>query len=192
MTDDKVTEKHRIGQAIGIHAFDQGEIKSIFVDYNVAKDGTCKGLASDLVEMTLGERLGIKGKAALLKHVVGLAADGAYFANNTMEGVAEYFADVGEDVSKILHWLLPSWDGAHRLELTLGDARKDKPGVDVELNSISWYANMSIAISEMYENFSYGKGHEFLRDIAEEESVRLYALKYFCDTQFAHLNFAFT
>ena len=50
----KVTEQHRTGQAVGLHAFDEGKIKSLFVDYNLAKDGTGKGLAADLVELTLG------------------------------------------------------------------------------------------------------------------------------------------
>lgn len=185
LTADKVTEQHRTGQAVGLHAFDQGEIKAVFVDYNLAKDGTGKGLAADLIELTLGEKLGIQGKSQLLEQMVGLAADGAYFTLNTMENVAGYFLDEGGDAEKMLHWLLPTWDGAHRLELTLGDVRQDKEGVGVALKSVPWYIDLSTSISNIYNKFAYGKGYEILHDIAEDESVRLYALKYFCDTRFA-------
>ena len=51
---------------MGLHAFDEGKIKSLFVDYNLAKDGTGKGLAADLVELTLGETLDFKDKSCLL------------------------------------------------------------------------------------------------------------------------------
>jgi hypothetical protein len=41
-TADKVIEQHRTGQAVGVLLFDQGEVNSAFVDYILAKDGTCK------------------------------------------------------------------------------------------------------------------------------------------------------
>ena len=112
ITFDKVIEQHMTDKRRD--CMHSTKIKSLFADYNLAKDGTWKGLAADLVELTLGETLGFKGKSCLLQHVVGLAADGAYFSNNTIWNVAEYF--VGEEegergIEKMLHWLLPTWDG---------------------------------------------------------------------------------
>ena len=69
--------------------------------------------------------------------------------------------------------------------INIGDVRKDKEGVGVALKSVPWYITLSESISNIYNKFAYGKGYEILRDIAEDENVRLYALKYFCDTRFA-------
>ncbi len=47
-----------------------------------------KGLATDSVELTLGQKLGLKGKDALLGSFDGFASDGAYFVANAMEEIA--------------------------------------------------------------------------------------------------------
>jgi hypothetical protein len=138
-TADKVTEQHRTGQAVGVLLFDQGE--SAFVDYILAKDGTCKGLADELIKGCLLGTLRLTRKE-LAQQLVGFAADGQYFANNLAEEIAKHLlleADQNdlEVVKRMMEWLLCTWDAAHRLELTIGDVRKDKMCVARQMSQSS-------------------------------------------------------
>ena len=144
-TADKVTELHRTGQAIGLLFWEDGEVKAFFADYLLARDGTGKGLAHDLVVRCLMQKLKFT-REALLQQFVGFAADGQYFAVGVVEDMArallpEAIRNNTEEVEKMMHWLLCTWDAAHRLELTLADTRKDKDGVGEALAQVDWYSN---------------------------------------------------
>ena len=188
---DKVTEQGRTGQVVGILAFDEGEIKAAFIDYTLARDGSGKGLASDVLELTLKQALGFASANDLVQHFVGFAADGQYIQNNFGREMAEWILrERGlsidqESIDLLVQWILCTWDGAHRLELGINDVRKDKDGVGEQLNEVEWYKHVSGVISDIYSRYNYGQGYEELLDIANEEDVKLYALKKFCDTRFA-------
>eukprot|EP00951_Prasinocladus_malaysianus_P016905 scaffold132378_cov43-Prasinocladus_malaysianus.AAC.1 len=204
-TADKVTEQHRTGQAIGILAFDDGEVKALFVDYLLSKDATGAGLTKDLMSLCLQDTFGFT-RDQLLQQFMGFAADGQYFNLNVMEEIAKALLPMEEQeneskISELMKWLLCTWDGAHRLELSIGDVRSDKQSVlgqiadrqprkkkqprEERLNSVKWYQDLSGKVAEIYHGFNYGKGYETLLDIAEEHEVKLYALKRVCDTRFA-------
>ena len=184
VTADKVTEQHRTGQAVGLLLFDEGEVKAIFADYVLALDHSGVGMGDQLSRQCVFGTLGLTPDKAL-QQFVGFAADGQYFKNNVVEHMVEAFKKEDVDVQDMVEWIMPSWDPAHRLELVIGDARKDAEGVGVALPTIKWYSLISIAISDIYTKFAYGKGYEELRKIAEDEDLHFYALKRFCDTRFA-------
>ena len=81
---------------------------------------------------------------------------------------------------------MPTWDGAHRLELSLSGVRNDKEEVGVALHCVPWYIEISQSMSNIYNKFAYCNGYEkLLTDIAKDKDVMLYAMKYSCDTRFA-------
>ena len=86
---DKVTEQNRTGQAIGLLFFDEGEVKPAFIDYVLAKDGTGKGIAHDIMEMCMMGTLEFT-REQLAQQLVGFAADGQYFKVNVMEELVSY------------------------------------------------------------------------------------------------------
>jgi hypothetical protein len=137
-TADKVTEQHRTGQAVGVLMFDKGEVKAAFVDYILAKDGIGKGLADELIQSCMHDTLRFT-REELAQQLVGFAADGQYFANNGSEEIAKQLLPEVERndhaaVQRMMEWLLCTWDAAHRLELTIGDVRKDKMCVARQIN----------------------------------------------------------
>jgi hypothetical protein len=87
-TADKVTEQHRTCQAVGVLMFDKGEVNVAFVDCILAKDGTCKGLADELIQSCMHDTLRFT-REELAQQLVGFAADGQYFANNVAEEIAK-------------------------------------------------------------------------------------------------------
>lgn len=77
-----------------------------------------------------------------VQQVVGLAFDGRYFAVNTMEEIAALLLSVDSRsdhaaIECIMEWVMSIWDDAHRVELNIGDDRKDKEGVGVQLDGVS-------------------------------------------------------
>ena len=184
ITADKVTEQHRTGQTVGLLIFDEGEVKAVFADYLLSLDNSGLGMGEQLSKGCVFGTLGLTPDKAL-QQFVGFAADGQYFNNNVVEHMVQSFKKQDVDVQDMVEWIMPSWDPAHRLELVIGDARKDAEGVGVALPTIGWYSLISVAISDIYTKFAYGKGYEELRKIAEENDLQFYALKRFCDTRFA-------
>ncbi len=89
------------------------------------------------------------------------------------------------EIEDLLEWLLCTWDPAHRLELVTNDIRVDRHGVDVELMSIPWYAQIPKDISAMYACWSYGKQYEELLQTAGHFGRKLYARVNFFETRFA-------
>ena len=85
-------------------------------------------------------------KGSLRHDLLGFAADGQYFAVNTVEHIGGSLCgkspeDMNEDhcdddVLKMMQWMLCTWDGAHMLELALSDVRQDKQGVGVKLHEV--------------------------------------------------------
>ena len=167
VTADKVTEQHRTGQAVGLLLFDEGEVKAVFADYLLSLDNSGLGMGEQLSKGCVFGTLGLTPNKAL-QQFVGFAADGQYFNNNVVEHMVQSFKKQDVDVQDMVEWIMPSWDPAHRLELVIGDARKDAEGVGVALPTIGWYSLISVAISDIYTKFAYGKGYEELRKIAEE------------------------
>ena len=66
------------------------------------------------------------------------------------------------EIRNLVEWLLCTWDHAHRLELVANDIRIDKLGVDVELMSVHWYAQIPNDIVSIYACCSYVKQCEAL------------------------------
>jgi len=65
------------------------------------------------------------------------------------------------------------------------DIRVDKLGVDVELMSVPWYAQIPKDIAAMYACCSYGKQYEELLKNAKHLGQRWYAMVKLCETRFA-------
>ena len=89
------------------------------------------------------------------------------------------------EIKDLKEWLLCTWDPAHRLELVANDIRLDKLGVDVELMSVPWYAQIPKDIAAMYACRSYGKQYEELLKTAKHLGRKWYAMAKFCETRFA-------
>jgi len=99
-----------------------------------------------------------------------MSYDGQYFSLN----VPEIFCALMGGSTK---WTMPGWDGAHRLELVLGDVRKDEVLV--------WYKNIPDFIGQVQAKFAYGKNYEKLREAAAAVQKKFYQLQRFCETRFA-------
>ena len=65
------------------------------------------------------------------------------------------------------------------------DIRADKCGVDMELMSVPWYAQIPKDIAAMYATYSYGKQYEWLRSTAAHLGQQWYAMTILCETRFA-------
>jgi len=89
------------------------------------------------------------------------------------------------ETTRVLEWLLCTWDPAHRLELVANDIRVDRHGVDVEVMSVPWYAQTPKDISAIYACCSYGKEFEELLQTTEHIGRQWYAMVKFCETRFA-------
>ncbi len=70
------------------------------------------------------------------------------------------------ETAGLLEWLLCTWDPAHRSELVANEIRADRLGLDVELASVPWYAQIPKDISAMYACCNYGKQYEVLLETA--------------------------
>ena len=87
----------------------------------------------------------------------GAAFDGQYFSLNAPNVLAKIMIEratgttaTAKETAGLLEWLLCTWDPAHRLELVANDIRVDRLGLDVELASVPWYAQIPKDISAMY------------------------------------------
>jgi hypothetical protein len=85
----------------------------------------------------------------------------------------------------LMEWLLCTWGPADRLELVTNDIRVDRHGVDVELMSVPWYAQIPKEISAMYACCNYGKQYEELLQTTAHLGRRWYAMVMICETKFA-------
>ena len=88
------------------------------------------------------------------------------------------------EIHNRVEWMLCSWDPAHRLELVTKDIRLDKPGLDVELLYVPWYAQIPKNIPSMYATCSYGKQYEELLQTAKNFGRKWYVMVKFCETRF--------
>ena len=191
---DKVTELHRTGQAVGLIVMEEGELKSSFFDYRHVKGHTGKDLARDLVDGSLRETLKLS-TAEIRQQLVTGAFDGQYFALNVPAWISAHIlrpsitaglpATDNPEVEKLTKWLACAWDYGHRAELACGSVRDDRPGVGVELDSVSWYMDILKDIGKILACFSYGKGYEAILEFAELSGNRLYRMNRYQDTRWA-------
>lgn len=162
---DKVTENRRTGQLVGVIVMVEGRLVAIFIDDLVVRTHTALGLAENIVAALGKVRL---TKEKLKKQMAGGAFDGQYIVLGADRKLCELV-----DIDRSFVCL--RWDNAHRLELSLGDARK----------RVAWYAELSTVVGGMVETMSTGRGYEVLMQAAEELMLRLYAPKLYCDSRFA-------
>ncbi|KAK3246710.1 hypothetical protein CYMTET_13998 [Cymbomonas tetramitiformis] len=153
----------------------KGVLKAIFLSNPPVSDGhsgvnIAKNLLGGIKPFNISNEM-------FQQQFTGHSYDGQYFSLNVPE---ELCILVGSSVE----WTLPGWGGAHRLELVLGDTRKDKEG-SVPLPTVAWYGNIPTIVSSQLAKVSYGKGYEEIRKIAAELQERLYNPARFCDTRFA-------
>jgi len=87
--------------------------------------------------------------ADIREQCTGAAFDGAYFHLNNPDHLAKRIVEKAKgalatrsEIRNLVEWLLRTWDPAHPLELVANDIRIGKLGVDVELMSVPWYAQI--------------------------------------------------
>ena len=144
-----------------------------------------------IYDETFVKKLGLT-PADIREQCTGAAFDGAYFHLNSPDHLAKRMVEQAKgapatrsEIKNLKEWLLCTWDPAHRLELVANDIRIDKLGVDVELMSVPWYAQIPKDIASMYACCSYGKQYEELLQTAKHLGQRWYAMVKFCETRFA-------
>jgi hypothetical protein len=173
---DKVTEQRRTGQLVGMLILLQGEIIAVFMaDLPVIAGHTGPAVAGNVLS-------GLKpydiDNQMYQEQFTAQAYDGQYFGLGVPENMCL-------STGTLMAWVLPSWDGAHRLELVLKDCREDAECILEALPSIPWYALLSRDVSAIQVRWRYGKGYEEIRDISEGLHRALYNPQTFCDTRFA-------
>jgi hypothetical protein len=164
---DKVTELHRNGDANGMLIMtEEGQLKHVFLDYLLVAKHTCHALMREIYKEMFVKKLGLSPHD-IRNQCTGAAFDGQYFSLNAPEALAKMIierakvtTDVTRETQYLLEWLLYTWDSDHRLELVTNDIRVYRHGVDVELMSVPWYAQIPKDISAMYACCSYGKQYE--------------------------------
>jgi hypothetical protein len=117
----------------------EGELRALFMADPVVTGHTGEEVAKNIVDVGLDK---FEISAPMYKEqFTGLAFDGQYFSL----GVPEWICNM-----KLvdIQWILPGWDGAHRLELALGDLRKDAEA-SVALPTVAWYAELATTISNL-------------------------------------------
>eukprot|EP00854_Cymbomonas_tetramitiformis_P026781 gene26781-32907_t len=105
---DKVTELRRTGQIVGMLVMVEGVIKAIFLgDPPVTQGHDAKGVCKNIL-VVLVDIFGFTAES-MQAQCSGMAFDGAYFKLHAEEALC-----VALEVD--LDWILPNWDGAHKLE----------------------------------------------------------------------------
>jgi hypothetical protein len=135
---------------------EEGEVKAVFADYLLVTGHTGEALMGQIYDKTLIKKHGLT-PAEVRKQCTGAAFDGTYFHLNSPDHLAKRIVEKAEkspatrsEICNLKEWLLCTWDHAHRLELVANDIRVDKLGVDVELVSVPWYAQIPKDIPSMY------------------------------------------
>jgi hypothetical protein len=161
---DKITGLHRTGDAVAVMILsEEGELQALFVDYLLVEGHTREALMRQIYDESFIKKLGLT-PAEIREQCTGAAFDGAYFHLNNPDHLAKRIVEQAKgapatrsEIKSLKEWLLCTWDPAHRPELVASDIRLDKLGVDVELMSVPWYAQIPKDISAMYACCSYGK-----------------------------------
>jgi len=129
----------------------------VFADYFLIVIGhTGEALMTRIYDETCVKKLGL-APAEIREQCTGAAFDGAYFHLNSPDHLAKRIVEQAKgapatrsEVKNLKEWLLYTWDPAHRLELVANDNRVDKLGVDVEIMSVPWYAQIPKDVVAMY------------------------------------------
>jgi hypothetical protein len=145
----------------------------------------------EIYEKTFVKKLGLTPQE-IRQQCTGVAFDGQYFSLIAPEVLARMMIErdkgtttTARETTRVIEWLLCTWDLAHRLELVANDIRVDRHNVDVDLMSVPWYAQTPKNISAMYACCSYGKQYEELLQTAEHLGRKWYDMVKFCDARFA-------
>jgi hypothetical protein len=161
---DKVTELHRTRDAVVLMIMsEKGELQVVFADYLFVTGHTREALMGQIYDETFIKKLGLT-PTEITVLCTGAAFDGAYFHMNSPDQLAKRIVEQAKgcpttrsEIRNLVGWLLCTWDPAHRLELVVNDIRNDKLGVDDELMSAPWYAEIPKDNASMYSCYSYGK-----------------------------------
>eukprot|EP00854_Cymbomonas_tetramitiformis_P033648 gene33648-43303_t len=167
---DKVTELRRTGQVVGMLTMIRGVIKALLLgDPPVTEGHDAKGVSKNIVTVLQGDfRLTVKSMRGQLS---GMSFDGAYFK---LGADKELCAQLEVDPD----WILPGWDGGHKLEKVLDDVRWQDP-------STEWYRKIAGDTAEVLSKISWGKGFEETLVVARDLQLKLMNPKAHCDTRFA-------
>eukprot|EP00854_Cymbomonas_tetramitiformis_P018313 gene18313-21839_t len=149
---DKVTELRRTGQVQGAITMVEGEFKAIFMADPPVIEGHNKVGVTDNIYNTVLTKQYKFSPEMLKQQLTGGAFDGQYF---TLGVNNELAVRVGNSSS----WLMFAWDGAHKLELVLGDVRAD--------TRLTWYKDLSDYTAQILSKLSNGKQYEKLLKAAE-------------------------
>ncbi|KAK3276275.1 hypothetical protein CYMTET_15641 [Cymbomonas tetramitiformis] len=140
-----MTELRRTGQAIGIVFMINGEFVAVFLaDPPVVEGPDGEGVTENIWKVVLRTQYSFTIDF-MKQSLTSLAFDGAYFGLK----VPEIFA---ARLHNPLAWLMPAWDGAHRLELVMSDIRKGE--------QVVWYKEASDFTAEILSKFAHGKNIE--------------------------------
>jgi hypothetical protein len=183
---DKLTALRRTGQLVGLLVLVDGTIKAVFAGCLPVVDGH-RGvdIASNLLEAL--EPYGIT-PAMWQEQFTGQAYDGQYFNLHAHTAVCEK--------TNVSHnWAVAMHDGAHVLELTMGDCRQHRSlsmlPVDPLLLAFvgekfqQWYKHTAKRVGDIQILYNYGKQYEELAEVAGKLNLKLYAPERYCDTRFA-------
>ena len=175
---DKATMLHRTGHIVGLLIIDEGAIKAVLISDDVvpAKESDGENLAKAIIA-ALEPFLSGDHKAELKSRCTGYAFDGQYFGLNVPEAICA-------ELKVKKEWVCFQWDGAHKLELTIGDVRQDKTGTKT-LHPVDWYAPTILTVSQIIDWISTGQGRELFIAKAKELSMAFYSPDRFCETRFA-------
>jgi hypothetical protein len=173
---DKATVGWQTGQMVGLIILINGTKIPLLLSIEVVRaalaetdmpsivPGSGKSLALELVATLVGGKPLALSREDVREQLTGLGFDGQYMGSEQGNSSG---LDVTGKLCEILQmrrsWVLGWWDGAHMLELAIGDARK----------TTAWWLEFHVFISGVQSKFLYGKGFDsvFLAAAREMNSL---------------------
>jgi hypothetical protein len=176
---DKATVQRETGQMHGIILMVNGVLTALFLSVAVAPDATGFGLA-ELLKAMLMDGLPLTLSLQILRcSLTAGAFDGQY--QSEYEGHAaglQVLAKFCELVSLNKKWVISRWDGAHRIELGMNEARDET----------RWYAELAGIVSATQTKYLYGKGFDRVKKACSQLAgyLKPAAIGVVCTTRFCH------